>query len=91
MKEGCSHNSPPGSWCHCWRVSSRMLPSALPLIKSHTVHGDTDPIKSGTCSWVVVTLRSGPVYEGYLISFSTQITARDGSCWSLMEQTSAER
>lgn len=68
-----------------------MLPSALPLIKSRMVCGDTDPIKSGTCGWVVGTLRSGPVYGGYLISFSTQITTQGGSCWSLAERTSAEQ
>lgn len=55
------------------------------------VRGDTDPIKSGTCGWVVGTLRSGPVYGGYLISFSTQITTQGGSCWSLAERTSAEQ
>lgn len=58
-----------------------MLPSALPLIESHTVRGDADPIKSGTCGWVVGMLRSGPVYGGYLISFSTQMTAQGGGCW----------
>lgn len=68
-----------------------MLPSALSLIESHMVGRDTVTIKSGTCGWVVGTLHSGPVYGAYLISFSTQITAQGGSCWSLAERTSAEQ
>ena len=82
---------PPGSQCRQWRVSSRLLPSALSLIESHTVRGDADTIKSGTCGWVVGTLRSGPVCRGYLICFSTQITTQGGGCWSLAGRTSAEQ
>lgn len=87
MKEGATL----GSWCQWWRSFSRMFPSALSLIKSRAVCGNTDPVKSGICGWVVGMPCSGPVCRSCLISFSTQIAAQGGSCWSLAEGTSAEQ
>lgn len=73
------------------KISSRMFPSVLSLIKPRVVCGDADPVKSGTCGWVVGMPRSSPVCQSCLISFSTQIAAQGGSYWSLAEGTSAEQ